>query len=67
MTRADASVRLRQARAAAAHDKWFRAQVDQAIQEADDPNAQWVSNEDANKRWTKQRAVLVKRAARSAV
>jgi hypothetical protein len=61
-SRADAAERLRQTHAAAAHDKWFRAQVAQAVREADDPNAEWVSNEDANKRWAKQRAGLVKRA-----
>lgn len=58
----DASERLRRAHEAAAHDKWFRAEVEQAIKEADDPNAQWVSNEDAKKSWAKERAKLAKRA-----
>ena len=66
-TRADASERLRKTHAAAAHDKWFRAQVEQAVQEANGPNAEWVSNDDANKRWSKKRAALVKRAEGSAV
>jgi len=60
--RADAAERMRQTHAAAAYDKWFRAEVAEGIKEADDPNTQWVSNEDANKSWAKQRAELVKRA-----
>lgn len=60
--RADTSERLRKAHEAAAHDTWFRAQVEQGIKEADDPSTQWVSNEDAKKSWAKQRAELVKRA-----
>lgn len=66
-SRADASARLRNAHEAAAHDKWFREQVEQAIAEADAPNAEWVSNEDANASWAKKRAKLVKRAEESAV
>ena len=66
-TRADASSRLRRVHEAAAHDKWFRAQIEQAVQSAADPNAEWVSNEDANRRWAKARAALVKRAEGGAV
>lgn len=66
-SRADASARLRNAHEAAGHDKWFREQVEQAIAEADAPNAEWVSNEDANASWAKKRAELVKRAEGSAV
>ena len=61
-TRADASERLRHAHQAAAYDKWFRAEIETAIVEADDPKTKWVSNEDANKSWAKKRAKLVKRA-----
>jgi hypothetical protein len=57
-----AAERLRNAHKAAAYDKGFRAEVEQGIKEADDPNTQWVSNEDANKSWAKQRAKLVKLA-----
>lgn len=64
--RADASSRLRRAHEAAVHDKWFRAQVGQAVQIADGPNAEWVSDEDANKRWAKKRAAIVKRTEGSA-
>ena len=56
------SERLRHAHEAAAHDKWFRAQVAEAIKEADAPDAQWVSDADAKKSWGKKRAELLKRA-----
>lgn len=54
--------RMRNAHQAAAYDKWFRAEVEEGLKEADDPNTKWVSNEDANKSWAKKRAELVKRA-----
>ena len=65
-TNAAASQRLKHAHEAAAYDKWFSAEVDQAIKEADDPATQWVSAEDADKQWAKQRAELVKLAGRVA-
>lgn len=61
VTRPDKSAALKRAHAAAAHDEWFRAEVDAAIKEADDPNTVWVSNEDAKASWAKKRAELVKR------
>jgi len=45
--RPDAAARMKRAHEAAAHDAWFRAQVDAGIKEADDPATQWISNEDA--------------------
>jgi hypothetical protein len=36
-TRPDRSEALKRAYEAAAHDRWFRAQVEEALQEADDP------------------------------
>ena len=65
-SREDASVRLRQAHEAAAHDRWFRAQVEQGLKEADDPNAEWISHEDANASWATKRAEFAKRAEGSA-
>lgn len=44
------------------YDKWFLEQVDAAIQEAEDPNTKWVSNEDAKESWAKQRAEIVEQA-----
>jgi hypothetical protein len=57
-SRSDSAVRMRQAHEAAAHDQWFRAQVELAISEADDPNTQWVSNEEAAASWSEKRAAL---------
>jgi hypothetical protein len=44
--RPDTAERQRRAHAAAGHDAWFRAQVEQALHEADDPKADWVSNDE---------------------
>ena len=60
-TRADAAERMRHAHQSAAHDKWFRAQVEEAIAEADDPATVWVSNEDAKAQWAKKRAAMAAR------
>jgi hypothetical protein len=60
--REDSSLRLRKAHEAAAHDKWFRDQVEIGLVEADDPAAEWVTNEAANASWAKKRAELLKRA-----
>ena len=48
-----ASERLKTAHEAAAYDKWFRAEIESAIVEADDAHTQWVSNEDASSSWAK--------------
>ena len=65
-SREDAAERLRLAHEAAGHDQWFRAQVELGIREADAPDAQWVSHEDAKASWKKERAELVKRAGGAA-
>jgi len=56
--RPDTAERQRRAHQAAAHDAWFRTEVEQALLEADAPGAEWVSNEevklrsiDARDRW----------------
>lgn len=41
--RPDTAERQRRAHQAAAHDSWFRGQVELAVQEADDPHAEWDS------------------------
>jgi hypothetical protein len=64
--RSDTSERMKQAHEAAAHDKWFREQVELAITEADNPATQWVSDEDAKAGWAKKRAELAKQAKGSA-
>lgn len=53
---------IRQQRAAREHDEWFRAEVEQAMREADDPNVKRIPQEDASAEWHRQRAELVKRA-----
>jgi hypothetical protein len=64
-SRPDRAVALKQAHQAAEHDKWFRAQVARGIKEADDPNTQWVSQQDAKASWARKRAALVKRVQRA--
>lgn len=64
--RTDAAERLRHAHEAAAHDKWFRAQVNQAIIEADDPATEWVSNEEANTSWDNLNTELLSRSVAKA-
>ncbi len=60
-TRPDRTEALKRTYQAAEHDKWFRAQVEEALKEADDPNTQWISHEDAKAGWAKKRAELMKR------
>ena len=43
------------------YDEWFDSEVEAAIKEADDPNTEWVSNDEAKEDWAKFRAVLVRR------
>lgn len=62
----DAAERMRCTHEAAAYDAWFRAEVEAGIKEADDPNTEWISNEEAEADWEKQRAALVKRVVRVA-
>ena len=60
-TRADSAERMKNAHAAAEHDKWFRAQVELAIQEADAPDAVWIPHEVVKQDMAKQRAALLAR------
>jgi hypothetical protein len=55
--RPDTAERQRLAHQAAAHDAWFRQQVSIAVEEADDPNAEWVSQEEVKRRSAVRRAV----------
>ena len=43
------------------YDKWFDAEIETALKEADDPNTEWVSNDEVKKDWERQRASLVRR------
>jgi hypothetical protein len=49
----------------AAHDKWFREQVDAALAEADAPGQKWVSNADAKEHFAAKRKALQARAAKA--
>jgi len=62
-SRPDASQALKQAHAAAAHDKWFREQVAHGLKEADDPATQWLSNEAVKAKSAQRREAWRKRAA----
>lgn len=66
VARPDRSAALKRAHEAAAHDKWFRAEVDAAIKEADDPNNEWIPHEVVKADMAKQRAALQKRIAKAA-
>lgn len=65
-TNAAASQRLKHAHEAAAYDKWFSAEINQAIKEADDPATKWVSHADVKAGWAKKRAELLKLAGGAA-
>lgn len=62
-SRNDASERMRQTHQAAAYDKWFRAEVQQGIKEADDPATQWVSNDTVMDESAKRREIWRQRAS----
>lgn len=62
-----AAERMRAAHEAAAHDKWFRDQVAEALAEANDPNAPpSIPHEVVKAEMAKQRAALQKRIAKAA-
>lgn len=61
-TNVAASQRLKKAHEAAAYDKWFSAEIDQAIKEADDPATKWVSNATVKAESAKRREAWLKRA-----
>jgi hypothetical protein len=65
-TNAAASQRLKRAHEAAAYDKWFSAEIDQAIKHADDPATIWVSNEAVKTESAKRRAAWLKQAKAAA-
>ena len=41
------------------HDAWFRAEVEQALREADDPNTVFVPQEEVTAQWQRRRALLI--------
>jgi predicted transcriptional regulator len=53
---------VKQQRAGREHDAWFRAQVEKAMREADNPNVKRIPHEEISTKWRRQRSRLVKRA-----
>jgi len=60
-SRPDRAEAMRRAHEAAAHDKWFREQVEAAVREADDPNTEWVPHEVVKQDMARHRAELLAR------
>ncbi len=54
---------VRQQRDAREHDTWFRAEVEQALREADDPTVKLIPNEEIRASWRRQRERLLERIA----
>ena len=52
---------VRQQRDAREHDAWFRAEVEQALREADNPTVRRIPNEEVEASWERKRAELVRR------
>ena len=48
----------------AEHDAWFRAEVEQSMKEADDPNAELVPHEEVVRKWEARRGKLLRKAER---
>lgn len=60
-SRPDRAVAMKHAHEAAAYDKWFRAQVQEAL---DDPSPS-ISHEQVQAEWAIERAALLKRAGQA--
>ncbi|EYR84215.1 hypothetical protein [Shinella sp. DD12] len=60
-SRPDRAKAMRRTHEAAAHDKWFREQVEAAVKEADDPNTEWVPHEIVKQDMARQRTELLAR------
>lgn len=59
-SRPDAADRMRNAFAAAEHDRWFREQVEMGLKEADDPATQWIAHEAVERDRAQWRADLLR-------
>ena len=59
--RPDSAARLRSAHEAAAYNKWFLAEVEAGIKEADDPNTVMVQHAEVKKQFAAKREELKKR------
>ena len=45
----------------AEHDAWFRAEVEQSLKEASDPNVELIPHEEVVRKWKARRADLIKK------
>jgi len=61
--RPDAAERMKRTFDAAEHDKWFREQVEEALLEADKPDAVWIPHEEVVKDMHRQREAIKARIA----
>ena len=64
--RPDQAAALRRAHAAAEHDRWFRAEIEQAIAEAEAPDETWIAHEEVEEDMRRQRVALEARLADNA-
>jgi hypothetical protein len=64
-TRPDRVAAMRQAQEAMEYDKWFRAQVEQGLQEADDPETVWIPHDEAKAAMQRQREDLLARLGKT--
>lgn len=64
-TRPDRVAAMRQAQEAVEHDKWFRAQVEQGLQDADDPSTVWIPHDEAKADMQRQREGLLARIGKT--
>ncbi len=54
--RPDTAERQKRAHEAADYDAWFRAEVQKALREADDPNTVWIDNDEVERQSLEDRA-----------
>lgn len=48
------------------HDQWFRAEVEQALREADDPSVERIPHDVVREEWRRRRAALLELIAKQA-
>lgn len=47
--------------AKAEHDAWFRAEVEQGLREAEDPNTEWIPHDQVLAEWDREKTDLLAR------
>ena len=46
------------------HQAWFRAEVEQSLREADDPNVEWVPHDEILRSWKAHHAAPIQKKGR---